>query len=251
MTEQDDRLARALDVYASSTSGDALDSGQLRRRILSEVTAPPRRAPRQLSFVLALAATLAASAAFAATQPAVRAAVHRGVQALFGAGPAPSSSPRNVRSAVATAAPSVAAPATQPPEPKLAPLAPNDLPVERGPSSAPSQLRAAPSVSPRSPVASSSAAFDAQVESYRQAHRTHFGGAAPATALAAWDEHLRTYPNGSFATDARFNRALCLLRLGRHDEARAALRPFAEAPVGSYRQQEAASLLLSLEGAAR
>jgi hypothetical protein len=251
MTEHDDELARGLEAYSSSTSGEALDAVQLRRRVLSDVTAATRRAPRKVSFVLALAATFAASAAFAATQPAVRAAVSRGLQALLGAGPAPSS-PGKVRSTAANAAPSVAASATPPPEPLPAPVSPDDLRIERGPSSAPSPFRPAPSVAlPSPPASSSSAAFDAQVESYRQAHRTHFGGAAPATALAAWDEHLRAYPNGSFATDARFNRALCLLRLGRRDEARAALRPFAEAPIGRYRQQEAASLLLSLEGAAK
>jgi hypothetical protein len=252
VSEHDDQHARALDAYAASTSGEALNSVQLRRQILNDVTAPQRRASRKLSFVLALAATFAASAAFAATQPAVREAVYRGVQALFGVGPVPAASsnrPGSARQAAAPPAPSSAPPL--PAEPSPPTLSPDDLPLVPRASAAPSLARPAASTAPPAPAASGSATFDAQVESYRQAHRQHFGGAAPAAALAAWDDYLRAYPDGSFATDARFNRALCLLRLGRRDEARAALRPFAEAPIGSYRQQEAASLLLSLERGAK
>lgn len=260
MSEHDDALERALGAYASSTRGEALDSAGLRRRILSDVAAPARRAPRKLSFVLALAATFAASAAFAATQPAVREAVQRSFQSLFGAPerPAPAR-PALPHGNPARAASAVQQAPSSAPESGPAPISPGDLPVlpRASASHAPTPVASAqtPSTSPAgsgAPVTSpSAAAFDAQVESYRKAHRLHFGGSAPAQTLAAWDEYLAAYPDGSFATDARFNRALCLLRLGRRDEARAALGPFAEAPVGSYRQQEAASLLLSLESQAK
>jgi len=53
---------------------------------------------------------------------------------------------------------------------------------------------------------------------------------------------LRSAPNGRFATEARYNRAICLLRLGRDGEARQALEPFASGKMG-YRQNEARQLL--------
>jgi hypothetical protein len=248
MSDQDDALARALRAYSRSTNRELLDSEGLRRRILDDVAAPARRAPRKLSFVLALAATFVASAALAATQPVVRQAVSRGIQTLFGAPSSPARSGparragNGVAASPASAAPTVAAPPHAPPA-----TSPDELPVLPRSSSAPRHARSTALPSPAAPPLESAKGFDAQVESYRRAHRLHFGGARPAEALAAWDQHLDAYPAGSFGPDARFNRALCLLRLGRRDDARAALRPFAEAGVGSYRQQEAASLLLSLD----
>ena len=83
---------------------------------------------------------------------------------------------------------------------------------------------------------------------YRRAHELHFHGGAPAAALAAWDAYLAAEPGGRFAVEARYNRALVLVRLGRHGEARAALAPFARgevAPAG-YRQAEAEQLVARL-----
>jgi hypothetical protein len=77
---------------------------------------------------------------------------------------------------------------------------------------------------------------------YRAAHRAHFVDQNPAAALPAWDEYLRAAPNGRFAIEARYNRALCLARLGRNAEAREALAPFAAGQFGGYRQREAAEL---------
>lgn len=80
---------------------------------------------------------------------------------------------------------------------------------------------------------------------YRRAHDLHFHGGDPAAALAAWDAYLAAEPGGRFAVEARYNRALVLVRLGRHGEARSALAPFARgevAPAG-YRQVEAEQLV--------
>ncbi|HEX3475633.1 MAG TPA: hypothetical protein VHT91_11455 [Kofleriaceae bacterium] len=80
---------------------------------------------------------------------------------------------------------------------------------------------------------------------YRRAHELHFHGGDPAAALAAWNTYLAAEPDGRFAVEARYNRALVLVRLGRHGEARAALAPFARgevAPAG-YRQAEAEQLV--------
>jgi hypothetical protein len=59
----------------------------------------------------------------------------------------------------------------------------------------------------------------------------------------AWDAYLAAYPHGRFELEARYNRATTLLRIGRDDEARAALLPFAK---GAYRAREARLLLEAL-----
>ena len=84
---------------------------------------------------------------------------------------------------------------------------------------------------------------DGEARAYGQAHEAHFVANAPAEALGLWDAYLRRYPRGTFVPEARFNRALCLLRLGRRDEALTALRPFAAGELAGYRQREAATLI--------
>ncbi|HEX4405354.1 MAG TPA: hypothetical protein VH560_11035, partial [Polyangia bacterium] len=84
---------------------------------------------------------------------------------------------------------------------------------------------------------------DGEARAYGRAHAAHFVTDAPAEALGLWDAYLSRYPRGAFAPEARFNRALCLLRLGRRAEALAALRPFAAGELGGYRQHEAATLI--------
>ena len=92
------------------------------------------------------------------------------------------------------------------------------------------------------------AAADPELSSYKTAHRTHFGGSSPETALQAWDDHLAAWPAGRWALEARYNRAICLVRLGRAKAAIDALRPFAEGRFGAYRQREAGQLIEALEG---
>ena len=84
---------------------------------------------------------------------------------------------------------------------------------------------------------------------YERAHRAHFFTDSPAPALAAWDQYLAAYPHGTFAPEARYNRALCLVRLGRHADAVAALTPFARGDFGGYRRREAGDLLQALADA--
>jgi hypothetical protein len=64
-----------------------------------------------------------------------------------------------------------------------------------------------------------------------------------ARALAAWDEYLAAHPRGTFAPEARYNRALCLVRLGKLAAAVEALRPFAAGARAGYRRHEACLLL--------
>jgi TolA-binding protein len=80
---------------------------------------------------------------------------------------------------------------------------------------------------------------------YERAHELHFRGDAPAAALVAWNAYLAAAPDGTFAIEARYNRALCLVKLGRLAEARTALEPYARGDVvpAGYRQSDAAHLI--------
>jgi predicted Zn-dependent protease len=84
---------------------------------------------------------------------------------------------------------------------------------------------------------------DAELQLYRTAHEIHFHQNNPSAALAAWDAYLAAYPNGRLAFEARYARAVALVKLERWQDAQTALAPFATAPTGAYRQREALQLL--------
>jgi tetratricopeptide (TPR) repeat protein len=85
---------------------------------------------------------------------------------------------------------------------------------------------------------------------YRKAHELHFRGGDHAAAIAAWDAYLAAEPTGRVVAEARYNRALLLIRVGRYAEARAALEPYARGEIaGGYRRAEAAQLVERLPGA--
>lgn len=88
---------------------------------------------------------------------------------------------------------------------------------------------------------------DAELSAYRAAHDIHFKRNDPKAALAAWDAYLATFPNGKLAPEARYARALVLVKLGRYKDARAALQPFANANAGAYRQKEALEILAAIK----
>jgi hypothetical protein len=96
------------------------------------------------------------------------------------------------------------------------------------------------------PVTQPAPARSEELAAYRIAHEAHFRGNDPEAALAAWNAYLAKFPDGQLAPEARYDRALVLIKLKRINEARAALAPFASAPVGSYRQREAAKLIDAL-----
>jgi hypothetical protein len=85
---------------------------------------------------------------------------------------------------------------------------------------------------------------------YAQAHALPFHGNDPARALAAWDRYLAAASRdirSGFVLEARYNRAICLFRLGQREAAREALQPFADGRWGDYRRDEAQTLLDELE----
>ena len=79
------------------------------------------------------------------------------------------------------------------------------------------------------------------------AHRAHFDGHDAGAALELWDAYLRRFPRGRWVPEARYNRALCLLRLHRDAEARPSLEAFARGDYGAYRQVEARRLLVAID----
>jgi hypothetical protein len=120
---------------------------------------------------------------------------------------------------------------------------PSPMPPLRG------EYRAVVIVPPEPPAVADTrtpAMSDAEAAAYGRAHHGHFDGGDPGHALAAWDDYLRRYPSGTFAPEARFNRALCLVHLGRVTDAERALRPFAEGRLDGYRRAEADRLLAYL-----
>lgn len=110
-----------------------------------------------------------------------------------------------------------------------------------GPASPSASTQSGPAPTPT--AASSGEATEAERRLFAVAHEGHFVTRDPPAALRAWDAYLEAYPAGHFALEARFDRALTLVRLGQLDEARTALTAFANGEAGGYRQREARELL--------
>lgn len=126
------------------------------------------------------------------------------------------------------------------PRPAVTAEIPNPAPpVATPPAPPPQQV-----TQPAKPV---EVAPSAELAAYRHAHELHFRGGDPKAAITAWDDYLKAYPKGSLAPDARYDRAILLVKVGRYADARAALLPFANAAVGSYKQKEAAEILAAIK----
>ncbi|MGE0789214.1 MAG: hypothetical protein AB7S26_26305 [Sandaracinaceae bacterium] len=88
--------------------------------------------------------------------------------------------------------------------------------------------------------------FDrAEHDAFEAADRAHTAG-DPTRAIAAWDAYIAAYPDGRYAIEARYNRALALVRAGREADALRALEPFEAGVRGGYRQREASALAARL-----
>jgi TolA-binding protein len=109
----------------------------------------------------------------------------------------------------------------------------------------PEQRAVAPSARALAP-APAQPIVDPADDLYRAAHAAHFAQNDPALALQRWNAYLAQAPKGRFVPEALYNRALCLVRLGQHQAAVAALTPFAAGSHGAYRQREAQQLIEAL-----
>jgi hypothetical protein len=237
--DQATRAAR--DVEAAST----LEAARTRRRLLLSAAeqARPRRVARGPWFGLAVAALFVGGVCAAASSytrlaarvgraraPADVAIATERPEAAGGSGGAD-------RSPLAASGAEVVVPSSSHVASAVAPSASSGL--------------AAPRAGTLSTTTRAASASDAPERGdldalYAQAHALHFRAHDPARALAAWDRYLAAAPadvRAGFVLEARYNRAICLLRLGRRSEAREALRPFASGAWGQYRRDEARALL--------
>ncbi len=234
----DDLLARAARALRDAHDGACPRSHETGDRILSTARARARVGRRVIAVALAFAAMLALTTAWAATTGRLARLAHwlggpapspRSGMAASGAVRAPAPTPVEEGASDAAAAAPSPDPVAALPEPTIHPAPP-----------AASRPHSAP---PVEVVPDAGDALDPEGELYAVAHRAHFVTRDATTALRAWDAYLDAFPDGRFALEARYNRALSLVRLGRMGEARQALAPFANGGAGGYRQREARELL--------
>lgn len=102
----------------------------------------------------------------------------------------------------------------------------------------------------RDRVQTASETLPTALATYRAAHRSQFQDGDCALAVDGYQKYLNEEPSGSFALEAKYNRGVCLAKLGRTDEAVRALRPFAEGKFGDYRQEKSRALVEALEKSA-
>ena len=234
---------------------------ETRARVVATLERAKRHRSKRMFLVLPIAAVLAAASASAAVSDRLPSAWHSLAVALRLSPRLPGAN--EPRGKVAPPAPIESDARSQPIEPAETREA--DAVVVPAPVAtiaarpAPKPARVPPAASGSLPVAERAVAERAVAERavaeraaspgadslvlYRTAHRLHFGGGDPSASLSAWDAYLRADPSGALALEARYNRALCLVRLGRRAEARDALTPFAAGTFGQYRKREARALL--------
>jgi hypothetical protein len=234
-----DLLTRAARALREANDGSSPDAVSTRRRILGASVLRKKRRRAFAAVWMPLAAVLVVSSAWAA----VTGRVPRLVAWLRGAPHAP---------AMAAPRPRPPIDPVESPPPAAPPVPP---PATESPG-APASIASTAPPALASPATSTSASrsrrdrdhdHDREEGLYTAAHHAHFVDRDPVAALTAWDAYLAAYPDGRFAPEARYNRALTLVRLGRTDEARAALEPFADGRNHGYRQTEARTLLDALD----
>jgi tetratricopeptide (TPR) repeat protein len=220
----DDLLQAATRALREEAAESSADGDFTRARVMASLHQGKVRRRTRLAFILPLAACLAAGTAWATATGRLPEAF-RALSSVVSRNAEPPAAPK--KHAPRRTAPARVEPAPVPPpraEPELEPPSP------------------VVSAKPAPPSSASAPFRDADGDLYRLAHEAHFARHDYARALPAWEAYLRAAPGGRLATEARYNRAICLLRLGRDAEARQALEPFAAGKIG-YRQNEAAQLL--------
>ncbi len=147
----------------------------------------------------------------------------------------------------------VATAETNPTEPMVAPSAPTRRPRNGRRNGRPTREPAEPTDTTAEPPGNGEdAAGNAnpvdhgERTAFADAHAVHFEQHRPQAALRAWNAYLDAYPHGIYEPEARYNRALTLVRLGRHQAAMDALQPFAAGRFGSTRRTSANALLEAL-----
>jgi hypothetical protein len=265
-----DPLAEYVDAYRRETVHRERDSRVLRSRMIA-TAASRRRIPRMHRWLIPVAALLMGSVALAASGQSAERTWSRLVgwieEKTERATKAPPVAPRShpqranpvaVREPVARAD----APRTQP----VAVIALDALPVAPPVHVASSDRRprkgggahdvTAPGATssahrPEVPGVKQSGAegesIGSELSVYAAAHALHFGANNPAGALAGWQRYLREYPAGALSSEARFNEAVCLIKLGRRQEARRLLVTLSQNAAAGPGQRQALTLLEGLQ----
>jgi len=234
-----DDLLREASRALRDASDVAPAPAQTRARVVSTLRERRKRRLELMRLVLPLAAILVASTSWAATTDRLRHVV-----SALGVGPdrpvvmaaANRAAPSLTEAASALAAAATAVPPAASAEP---------VPSAPEPSVAPS-AKASASASPAKRIGLED---PPEIHAlYTAAHTAHFGERNWPVALDRWNAYLAAAPRGQFAVEAHYNRALCLVRLGRTSEARAALETFARGGFGGYRRSEAQAVLDAIDG---
>jgi hypothetical protein len=258
MSHQDDDEV-ALEPFASALR--ARTAGADRETIArtrDRVVESGRRRSRGPRFAVALAAAailFGGSAAWAVWSGALRGADGDGDGAATTERPTQSHEPTPPREAPVIAEPisreealpALPLPPVPTPSPSTAsrPVAMPPAPVDHG------ESESSHAADEGDVAAEAEAPVDpAERRAYDAADRLHFTAHDWPAAIRAWDAYLAAFPRGRYVPEARWNRAIALVRAERRTEAREALEPIAAGSLGGYRQREAASLLSALEDAA-
>ncbi len=257
-------MRAAIDALRA-TSGESHDADRTRQRIVGTVATRKRQRRQAIALVVftfvGLPLGTTAYAAFFGTPVFVQQWIDRVIASAPEATPKPSKlSPQGAPGVAPPVLPAPIAPPTQ-----VAPIPPRQLPIASSAAVTEDRGQLAPAGAthvkrPRSVgaverhkrtiahVAAPTPAPPADPSDglYNRAHQLHFVARDPAAALAAWDAYLAQAPSTTLLPEAKYNRALCLVRLRREADAIEALTPFANGSFGNYRKREAAALLQAL-----
>jgi TolA-binding protein len=232
----DDGMSRSARALRETFGGASDLAASTRARVVSRAAARRRRNVRRTALLLPLAAILMLSTAWAAVTGRLARVLSfpQHVAAPAACSSSIHASPRPPAAAPTAAASAIASTTPGPADASARPSSSGGPPPLHSASSAPAQ-------------APGGASATAEEDLYAAAHRAHFVRHDPGAALRRWDAYLAAYPQGRFALEARYNRALTLVRVGRGEEARLALAPFADGREGGYRQREARELLNAID----
>lgn len=233
----DDLLSRAARALRQE-SEEASSSAQLTRaRVLASVRESTIKRRTRAVFLMPFAACFLAATAWGSVDPRLPELARSVVRALGFT--SSSEAPPQTR------IPAPVARVHAPHEAQESPIAELPRPAVPEPERSSDLLvtPAEPSVPPVRSARPAPAPADPLHGLYRNAHQAHFAEQDFVRALAGWNAYLQAAPGGRFALEAEYNRALCLLRLGREAEARSALAPFADGARRGYRQAESRALL--------
>jgi hypothetical protein len=148
--------------------------------------------------------------------------------------PAPTRKPRPAKTEPRPTPKPAPKPAPANTETALAAVLPDDEPP-------PMPTAPPPEAAPAKPKPAESA----ELALFRRAQSLHLSH--DPKAIEAWEAYLRVAGTSPLAPEARYNRALGLVRAKRFADARSALKPFADGKYGAYRREEAQALLERLD----